>query len=100
MALNTGVIPGYNSTRITLAAPTTTLVKSGQGILHTIVFNKPTATGVVILYDGLDATGAVIASITIPASPLPVTLTYDLVFSTGLTIVTSVAASDITVSYV
>ena len=99
MALNTGTIPGYNVRNITLAAPTTTVVKTGQGILHTITFNKPVATGTIIVYDALTATNP-IASITIPASPQPVTLHYDVVFETGLTIVTDTAAQDMTVSYI
>lgn len=99
MAINTGVIPGYNYVHILLAGPTTTVVKTGVGILHTITLNKPVATCVIIIYDGIDATGP-IGSITVPASPLPVTLTYDVTFTVGLTIVTTTAASDITVSYV
>ena len=100
MATNTGVIPGYNVVNIVAAAPTTTVVKTGQGILHTITFNGPTATAVVTVYDNTAASGEKIATITIPASPMPVTLTYDVEFSVGLTITTATAASDITVSYV
>jgi hypothetical protein len=100
MALNTGVIPGYNSTNITLAAPTTTVVKTGQGILHSITFNKPVATGVVTVYDDTAASGTVIATITTPANPMPVTLTYDRHFTVGLTVVTATAAQDITVTYI
>lgn len=100
MAINTGVIPGYSSMNITLAAPTTTVVRTGSGILHTITFNKPVATGVVTVYDNIAASGTIIATITVPASPMPVTLTYDAVFGTGLTVVTATAAQDITVTYV
>lgn len=100
MALNTGVIGGYNSVNITLAAPTNTTVKSGEGILHTITFNKPVATGVVTIYDNTAASGAVLATITVPASPQPVTLFYDVHFKVGLVITTATAAQDITVSYV
>lgn len=100
MALNTGVIGGYNSTNIVLAAPTTTVVKTGQGILHTITFNKPVATGVVTVYDNTAASGREMATITTPASPLPVTLTFDATFNTGLTIVSATAAQNITVSYI
>lgn len=100
MALNTGVIGGYNFVNITAAAPTTTVVKSGTGVLHTITFNKPVATGVVTVYDNTAASGTIIATITIPASPLPVTLVYDATFATGLTIVTATAAQDLTVSYI
>lgn len=100
MAQNTGVIGGYNHANITAAAPTTTVVKTGQGVLHTITLNKPTATAVITIYDNTAASGTVIGTITVPASPQPVTLTYDVTFTTGLTIVTATAASDLTVSYV
>lgn len=91
--------PFYSYANIVLAAPTTTTVKSAPGFLHSITFNKPVATGTVVLYDALSATTA-FASITIPASPYPVTLTYDIAFTTGLTIVTDTAAQDITISYI
>lgn len=99
MSSNTGVIGGYSYAHIILAAPTTTVVKVGEGILHTITINNPVATEVIIIYDGINATNP-IGSITIPASPMPVTLTYDASFTVGLTIVTTTAASDITVTYV
>ena len=100
MAANTGTIGGYNSVNITAAAPTTTAVKTGAGILHAITLNKPTATAVITVYDNTAASGTVLATITVPASPQPVTLLYDITFTTGLTITTATAASDITVSYV
>jgi hypothetical protein len=99
-AINTGVIPGYNYANITLAAPTTTVVKTTPGILHSITFNKPVATAVVTVYDNTAASGTIIGTITVPANPLPVTVTYDASFNTGLTLVTATAAQDITVSYI
>lgn len=98
MALNTGVLGGWNYTPIT--SQTTTVVKSGEGILHTITFNKPTATTVVTVYDNTSAAGTKIGTITVPASPLPVTLTFDAHFRIGLTVVTGTADSDITVTFV
>ncbi len=100
MSVNTGVIGGYSTTNITAAAPTTTVVKTGTGILHTITFNKPVATGVVTVYDNTAASGTAIATITTPASPQPFTLHYDVVFGTGLTITSATAAQDVTVTYV
>ena len=91
---------GWKYQNITLAAPTTTAIKSGAGVLHSITFNKPVATGTVTLYDNTAGSGTVIGTITVPASPLPMTLVYDVVFNTGLTVVTATAASDITISYV
>lgn len=89
----------YISTNITLAAPTTTVVATGNGVLHTITFNKPVATGVVTVYNNTAGSGTVLATITMPASPQPVTLKYDVAFGVGLTIVTATAAQDITVSW-
>lgn len=89
----------YTSTNITLAAPTTTLLATGNGVLHTITFNKPAATGVVTVYNNTAASGTVLATITTPASPMPVTLTYDIAFGIGLAITTATAAQDITVSW-
>lgn len=100
MATNTGVIGGYNYRNITAAAPTTTVVKTGAGILHSITFNTPTATAVITIYDNTSAAGTKIGTITVPASPQAVTLMYDVVFGTGLTFTTATAACDITVAYV
>lgn len=87
----------YNYAHITGQA--TTLVKSGNTFLHSITFNKPTATGVVTIDDALTATTPTVGIITTPASPIPVTLIYDVYLTTGLTIVTGTADQDITVSY-
>lgn len=94
---NNKAAPFYSYANIT--TQTTTLVKTGAGFLKSITFNKPTATTTVVIHDALTATTPIIGSITVPASPMPVTLTYDLAFSVGLCIVTGVANSDITVSY-
>lgn len=100
MAINTGTAVGYSYQNITLAAPTTTVVKTGSGVLHSIVFNKPTILSVVTLYDNTAASGTLIGTITIPASPIPVTLIYDIAFTTGLTVVSATAASDFTVTFI
>lgn len=99
MALNTGMAPGYSFANITAQA-TTVLATKGPGILHTITFNKPTATAVVTIYDAASATGTKIGTITVPASPMPVTLKYDATYQTGLTVVTGTADSDITVTFI
>ncbi len=90
----------FSYTNITLAAPTTTVVKSGAGLLHCIQINKAVATGVITVYDNTAASGTVIATITQPAAVLATTQNclYDVKFNTGLTVVTSTAAQDITVS--
>ncbi len=105
MAVNTSQLIDANSkpTGIfnykAITGQATTLIKTGDGFLHTITFNKPVATGTVKIDDALTDTTPVIGTITTPASPMPVTLTYDVYFSTGLTIVTGTADQDITVSY-
>ena len=89
----------YNAYKnITLAAPTTTLVKTGPGMLDKLTFNKPAATGVTTIYDGVDATGTLIGAVT-SGDAIAKTLHYGVKFATGLCIVTSVAAQDITVVY-
>lgn len=77
----------------------TTVVKSSPGLLHCITINAGTATETITIFDNTAASGTKIGTITIPASPQPVTLRYDVEFWTGLTIVTATATSDITVSF-
>ena len=76
----------------------TTTVKSGSGIIHTICVNTPAATETITIYDNTAASGTKIGTITVYASINPC-LTYDINFITGLTIVTATASSDLTVSY-
>ena len=93
---------GKSFSNITAAAPTTTTVKSSAGHFHTLTINKSAANGVITIYDNTAGSGTLIATITQPAALLssgPVTVTYDVAFATGLTLVTSGAAQDITVSY-
>ena len=92
----------YKYLNITAAAPTTTVVASGRGKLHTIVINTSLATGTVTIYDNTAGSGTKIGTITRPATLLSdacQTLLYDVVFSVGLTIVTATAAHDLTVCY-
>jgi len=84
----------FNYTNITTG--TTTVVKSGTGILHSIVVNT-TAAGTITVYDNTSAAGTKIG--TLKASVVEGTYIFDVSFATGLTIVTA-AASDITVSWV
>lgn len=70
--------------------------------MHSITFNTPVASSVVTIYNNTSATGTKIGTITLPGTLLtqgPYTAIYDAIFSTGLTIVTATAASDITVTY-
>lgn len=86
-------------THITTA--TTTLVKTGAGYLGQININTLAASGTITVYDGIDATGAVIAVITNPGTLLvegPQTASYGVGFATGLVLVTT-GTQDITVSW-
>ena len=80
-----------NGTNITSA--TTTVVKSGGGILRRITINT-TAAGAITVYDNTSAAGTKIA--TFPNNAAIGTYEYGCRFGTGLTVVTG-AASDVTV---
>jgi len=87
---------------ITLAAPTTTVVSTGEGILHSIIINKAVVSSVITIYDGISvALGTLIGTITLPATLLRTqeVLTYDVALKKGLTIVTATGACNLTVSY-
>lgn len=80
---------GYSNTPIKTA--TTTTVKSGAGTLHTITIAGGTA-GAITVYDSTTASGTeIIPAFTPAAVTTPVTLTFDIAFATGLTIVTGAA---------
>lgn len=100
-ALNMKRVSGvYLFTNITTA--TTTVVKSGVGLLGKLIINKAVLSGVVTIYDNTAGSGTRIATITYGAALLsdpPLTAHYEVQFATGLTIVTS-AATDITVCYI
>ena len=83
-----------------ISTSTTTVVKTGSGILHTININSlGTVASTVTIYDNTSASGTTIAtlnSLTIGQG----TYTFDVSFSTGLTIVTTgTVAPNVTVSY-
>lgn len=86
------VTPGNSFKNI--ATATTTVVKTGVGNLHLVSINTA-ATGSVTIYDNTAASGTKIATIN---SATAGTTTYDIRFTTGLTVVT-VGAIDITVAY-
>lgn len=77
---------------------TTTQVKSGRGRLRRIVFNKPIASSTVTIYDETSGTSKVIGLITNTSDVKPYFLDFNIIFGTGLKIVTS-AADFITVVY-
>ena len=90
----------FNLTNISTL--TTTFVKPSPGFLNCLTINTPVAGSVITLYNNTVGSGAVIATITLPATLLnqgPYTAFYDCVCNVGLTIVTITAASNITVSW-
>ncbi len=95
---SSGVVPAFDGMNITAIG--TTIVKDGPGFFKSITLNNPVATSVITIYDNTAASGTILGTITIPSSPQPVTLSYDIATQKGLTIVVATAASDITVSYV
>lgn len=92
----TVTIGGYNYTRVTSAA--TTLVKTGPGILHAIVVNKPTSTATIEADDALTNTTPVIGILgAFAASIAPFTVVYDVAFTTGLSVTVGTATVDATI---
>jgi hypothetical protein len=78
-----------------ISTATTTTIKTGAGLLHTITVNGGTA-GTIIVYDNTAASGSIIASF--DSTNALETYVFDVVFATGLTIITG-AATKVTVSY-
>lgn len=94
----TVTLAGYNYTHIT--TDTTTLVKTGPGILHAIIINSHGASATVEFDDALTHTTPVIGIITCPStitSAIPISLEYDVQFSTGLSVTTGTATLDATI---
>jgi hypothetical protein len=90
----------YGYSNITTA--TTTTIKSGAGFLHAITIMTPVANSVITIYDNTAASGNKIGTITLPAAITnqgPISVPVNVSFTTGLTVVTATAASDLTVSY-
>ncbi len=83
-----------------------TIVKTGAGVLHTITLNGVTVVGDVVVYDGIDATGTVIATYNVRSavsvSYQGITFHYDCAVSTGIfvDIASSTFAGNFTVTYI
>lgn len=87
--------------RTNIASGSTTTIKSGSGVLGSVIINSAVALGVITIYDNTAASGTKIATITHPAALLSsqYILTYNCKFTTGLTVVTSLG-DNITVTYI
>ena len=77
---------------------TTTNVKVGAGVLHAVIVGTPAATGTITIYDNTAASGTIIATITMVAGQAYY-LPFNTFFTTGLTVVTAVAAGNITIAF-
>lgn len=87
-----------------IATNATTLVRTGPGILWSVAINSAGSGNTVTIYDGVDATGAVIAVYHTDAIyanvATTVTMQYGVAVATGITVVTSGgSACDLTVVY-
>ena len=82
-----------------IVAATTTTVKTGAGVLHSISINsKGTIASITTIFDSTTGSGAVIGIV--DSLKLFGSMTMDVQFTNGLTIVTTgTVAPDITVSY-
>jgi hypothetical protein len=89
------VVNGNSYANIT--SSTTTVVKSGSGVLDRIVVNTAGSTHVLTIYDNTAGSGTKIGTASANAQG---TLHFNVRFATGLTIVSSGGTpADVTVSY-
>ena len=89
----------FNNNYKNINTNTTTTVKSGSGVLKRIVVNKVGASSnTCTIYDNTSGTGTIIG--TIDPVHTQIVFEYDVVFNTGLTIVTATGtAADLTIVY-
>lgn len=85
----------YDNAYCPISTATTTTVKTGVGELHQVIVLGGTL-GAITIYDNTAASGNVIAPVFTPAAAG--TYSFDVAFTTGLTIVTG-AATAITVTF-
>lgn len=94
------IAPPLGAQLANITTNTTTLLKSGSGVVSGLSINTGGTTSTVKIYDGLTAAGTLLGTfsstaqngVTLPAGGFP--------FTTGLCVVTAgAAAADITVTY-
>jgi len=86
---------------LNLTGAATTTVKSGTGVLAGISLNNGTASSTITIYDNTAGSGTIIMKLS-PGSVSQFGSVYmgiDAEFSTGLTVVTTVASTDVTLFY-
>ena len=93
--------PTSGATPKNITTSTTTLVKTGAGILFGIGVNTAGTGSAAAVYDGLTAAGTLIGTYSTTAQGGPAIPNIGLVFSTGLCVVTTDGggAANITVVY-
>ena len=79
---------------------TTTVIKEGPAIIHSVIIGSPTQNAVITIYDGVDDSGEVVAVMTTAANILPRSVLINISLEVGLTVVTTTASQDITITYV
>jgi len=95
--------PAFNDYLDSTSATTT--LANYPGILHTISVTVPAANSIISVYDSATTTivtsTVLVASIKIPAtvSSTPFTLTFDNIFTQGLTVLQSGASSTLTAEF-
>ena len=75
----------------------TTIVTSNSAVLNGVTVNK--AGTLCTIYDGIDASGKVLASISTTVSSIGGTFTYNALCKNGIAVVTTGAGSDVTVTF-
>ena len=80
-----------------------TLVHTGRSILHAITLNGITTVGDIAVYDGIDATGTLVATINartaVAVSFQGMTFLYDCKMATGIYIDVTDFAGNVTVTW-
>lgn len=91
-------VGGWDRSNITSGSTTT--IKSGAGVLGSVIVNAAVSLGVITIYDNTSASGTKIATITHPLTLLSsqYSLLFNCKFTTGLTVVTSLG-DNVTVTY-
>lgn len=81
---------------LNITTDTTTLVFSGQGILGAVCINSGASGETITIYNSLTGSGTKVGTITL-ATTSGGCFNYNAFLSTGLTVVTAVAAADLTI---
>ena len=90
---------GWNPVNVTATA----IARTGPCIMHSVVLNGVTTVGDVLIYDGVDATGTLIATLNIrtavSVSFQGVPFLYDCKMATGIYVAFATFAGNLTVMW-